>query len=33
MSSKHSKFALAQRLTRYGASNVQIGCSLRSRLN
>ena len=27
------QFALAQRVTRYGASNVQIGCSLRSELN
>jgi hypothetical protein len=26
------QFALAQRVTRYGASNVQIGCSLRSEL-
>ncbi len=27
------QLALAERVTRYGASNVQVGCSLRSELN
>ena len=30
---QRQQFALAQHVTRYGTSNVQIGCSLRSELN